>query len=216
MKTTESIKVRIEHALREFFDPSYNNVWVSVKERSISSIFRNWNVPMNYSSSFFEVLSNKGFIERKGSKSQLEYKIICTCYPDAEVLADEIYKLAKSKEKKHKEFTGYPYSSSSDLQPKSKRVSKDSYSSAPSFIKREVPKLGDFYYILYDNLIYQARVVSVYYREELINNETKQRVFCDLELSKGGKVITSISQTRLHTSPESITKYLLAKVNKYK
>lgn len=202
----------LTYAIYEFLDPAYLNKWVSVKERSVSSIFEKWGVSRLYSTAFYQILKEKGLIEREGYRMNLSYKIITDVIPDAGVIAKQIVERYTELQQKG----GYPMSKPSDLQPKKVKQPKENLSGKPVFQPKTPLQLGDIRYFMYDDLIYECRVVSTFYREDSVSNES---LYCDVEVvtdSTLNKTVHSIRQCKLFKSPDDVLKYLKLKVVKYK
>lgn len=204
-------------AIREFYDPSYFNKWVSVKERSVTSVLRKWGFTSLYGPAMYQVLVDHGLLEREGTRGCMQYKITSDSIKDAAVLADEV--LVKFNESRKN--SGYlETSKTSDLRPKQRSSSKDKneeiYSSKPQVQHKDPLKLNDVRYIMFDNAIYEGRIISLH----LIEDEfSKESIYCDIEISTSSdmkRVVYSIRNNKVFSSVENILFNLNKHLIKYK
>ena len=86
----EEILTGLELAVSEILSPKHMNVWISVKERSITKILTEAGVNVNYSSAVMEELKKIGLVEREGAGLGMMYKIVSNVIPDSEALAQRI------------------------------------------------------------------------------------------------------------------------------
>ena len=89
--TTEDILAGLELAVYEVMKPENLNVWVSVRQRSITSILKENGVDVNYSSAFLEELRSVGLVETDSCGVGLKYKVNTTNIPDVKFLVQKIY-----------------------------------------------------------------------------------------------------------------------------
>lgn len=218
MKMTKEQKLEnLTAAIREFYDPIYLNKWVSVKERSVTSILRRWGFTSLYGPAMYQVLVDHGLLEREGIRGCMQYKITSDSIKDAEILANEV--LLKFNESKQK--SGYSETSKiSDLMPKQRSHSKDKneeiYSSKPQIQHKEPLKLNDVRYIMYNNSIYEGRIISLYLREDDIS---KDSIYCDVEISTSSdmkRVVYALRTNKLFSSAENLLFSLNKHLVKYK
>lgn len=163
-KTTEDILAGLELAVREIIKPENLNVWISVRQRSITSILKACDVDFNYSSAFLEELRNVGLIETTSSGCGLRYMVRTLQIPDAEFLARKIYENYKERMRNGKVADGMPVSSSGDLAPAARRGDSTVGKSGPvRVIPRAIAQLGDIGYIVKDNEIKEVMVTGISY-----------------------------------------------------
>ena len=93
----EEILTSLELAVSEILSPKQMNVWISVKERSITKILTEAGVNVNYSSAVMEELKKIGLVEREGMGLGMMYKIISNVIPDSGALAERIYENFKER-----------------------------------------------------------------------------------------------------------------------
>lgn len=162
--TTEDILAGLELAVYEVLKPENLNVWISVRQRSITSILKENGVDVNFSSAFLEELRNVGLVETDSCGVGLKYKVNTLNIPDIKFLVQRIYDNHKARRVKGTVNDGYPTSSSSDLRPM-RHVSHSfaGRSGAVKIIPHEVAKLGDIGYILEDNQVKEVMVIGIQY-----------------------------------------------------
>lgn len=168
MKTTErteNILAGLELAVAEVVKPENLNRWMSVRQRSITSILKDCGVDYNFSSAFLEELRNVGLIETTSSGGGLRYMVRSCEIPDAAFLARKIYNNHRERQAKGRVNDGYPASSRGDLTPKhfGKKICARGESGPVRVIPAEIASLGDIGYILHDNEIKEVMVIGVSY-----------------------------------------------------
>lgn len=208
---TEEKFEALTYAITEFFDPKFLNRWVSVKERSVAGIFKKWNISAKYSTAFYQILKERGLAEINGVKIGLQYKLVTSLIPDAESLAKEVKFRFNELNKK----IGYKESKPSDLQPKRSKSYEPNLSGNPTFVKREPLALGDLRFFMHDNHIYEGRIVSIFYKDDI----SHESLYCDVEVvtnSELNTVIHSVRQSKMYKSVDDLVNRLKAKVVKYK
>ena len=163
--TTEDILAGLELAVREVIKPENLNVWISVRDRSITKILKSCDVDMNFSSAFLEELRNVGLIETTSSGVGLRYIVKSDKIPDSKFLARKIYDNHRARYAKGTVNDGYPSSRKGDLHPKAFHETNitDSKSGPVKIIPAEVAHLGDIGYVVRDNVIYECMVIGIAY-----------------------------------------------------
>ena len=112
----DEILTGLELAVSEILSPEHMNVWISVKERSITKILAEAGVNVSYSSAVMEELKKIGLVEQDGTGRGMAYKIISNVIPDSEELAKRIYDNFKERRKNGNTYD-IPESRPSDLRP---------------------------------------------------------------------------------------------------
>ena len=161
---TEEILAGIELAVGEIIKPENLNTWISVRQRSITSILKECGVDYNYSSAFLEELRNVGLIETTSSGCGLRYMVRSLQIPDSAFLARKIYDNFKERTRKNKANDGYPSSPSGELRPMPKKRNLEcGRNGAVKVIPAEIAHLGDIGYIFRDNEIKEVMVIGISY-----------------------------------------------------
>lgn len=161
-KKTEDILAGLELAVCEIIKPENLNVWISVREHSITGILKSCDVDFNYSSAFLEELRNVGLIETTSSGCGLRYMVRTLEIPDVKFLARKIYDNYKDRTRKGKVSDGYAVSPSGDLKPIQYRP-QTTKGGPVRVIPKEVANLGDIGYIIKDNEIKEVIVTGISY-----------------------------------------------------
>ena len=217
----EEILTGLELAVSEILSPKQMNVWISVKERSITKILTEAGVNINYSSAVMEELKKIGLVEREGMGMGMMYKIISNVIPDSEALAKRIYENFKERYKKGK-IDDMPASRPSDLRPfrpKSRRNTMEH--GTVTVIPKEIAKLGDMGYIITDNGIVEVRLVSVHYADDDF-----QKILYDVERSIETKdeneqpkteyvVVRNVCRGKFFKTPDDAAAFLVRRCLKY-
>ena len=199
--TTEDILAGLELAVYEVMKPENLNVWVSVRQRSITSILKENGVDVNYSSAFLEELRSVGLVETDSCGVGLKYKVNTTNIPDVKFLVQKIYDNHKARRAKGTVNDGYPTSSSGDLRPM-RHVSHSSAgrSGAVKIIPAEIAQLGEIGYIVRDNSIQEVMVVGIAF-----DSQERRRVLYTVESYRKGdegqdfyNVIQNVSRHEFH------------------
>ena len=220
-KNREEILTGLELAVSEILSPKYMNVWISVRERSITKILTEAGVNVNYSSAVMEELKKIGLVEREGVGFGMMYKIISNVIPDSEALAQRIYDNFKERHKKGK-TDDMPASRNSDLRtlrPKSRRNTMEH--GTVTVIPKEITKLGDMGYIITDGGIVEVRLVSVHYADDDF-----QKILYDVERSIETKdeneqpkteyvVIRNVCRGMFFKTPDDAAAFLVRRYQKY-
>ena len=217
----EEILTSLELAVSEILSPKQMNVWISVKERSITKILTEAGVNVNYSSAVMEELKKIGLVEREGMGLGMMYKIISNVIPDSGALAERIYENFKERYKRGK-TDDMPASRPSDLRPfrpKSRRNTMEH--GTVTFIPNEIAKLGDMGYFITDNSIVEVRLVSVHYADDDF-----QKILYDVERSIETKdengqtkteyvVVRNVCRGKFFKTPDDAAAFLVRRCLKY-
>lgn len=196
MKTNKNEKlIAIELALGEVLNVEKMNTWISVKDRSISSVIKEAGVHKNYAPIIMDELQKLGLVEKEGERSAMRYKISSNVIPDISHLASKIYKRFSDKAKFGNSLRneGYPESDKRDLKPFFPKTVKEDitpYSSKPKVLKGsravKLPNLGDMRFIIDNNKIVEGRIISLHYGDdgkrflynlEIINEKWVEEVY---------------------------------------
>ena len=179
----EEILAGLELAVDEVIKPENLNTWISVRQRSITSILKDCGVDYNYSSAFLEELRNVGLIETASSGCGLRYMVRSLQIPDSAFLARKIYDNFKERTRKNKVNDGYPSSPSGDLRPlPKKRNPEREQHGAVRVIPAEIAHLGDIGYIFRDNEIKEVMVIGISY-----DTHDRRHVVYTLEAYRAGE-----------------------------
>lgn len=208
-KRTDDILAGLELALYEVLKPENLNVWVSVRQRSITSILKENGVDMNFSSAFLEELRNVGLIETDSYGAGLKYMVKTDHIPDVKFLVKKIYDNHRARYAKGRVSDGYPSSKRSDLRPMNYGRGKDatkSESGPVKIIPTEVARLGDVGYVVRDNVIYECMVVGIAY-----DTHDRKHIFYTVECYRGKNaegediynVISNVGRKEFHRNVES-------------
>lgn len=225
----ENILAALELVLAEILRVDKMNVWISVKDRSITSILQSGGVNKNYSAIIVDELKKLGLVEGEGERSGMRYKIISNVIPDVSYLALTIYNRFS---KKIRPTEGYPESKKSDLFPLiPKKDKSENYDPKTTIIRRKItlPSLGDIRYIIYNNRITEGKIVGMYYHDEndkeikyqmrIANPEYQQcseSIEEDEPASDQFIMVFIYGLKELFENPESAASYLVRKVIRYK
>ena len=181
--TTDDVLAGLELALYEILKPENLNVWISVRQRSITKILKDNGVDANFSSAFLEELRNVGFVETTSSGAGMRYKVKTDNVPDIKFLVRKIYDNHRERYAKDRVNDGYPTSRKSDLRPMSHKAAEaiDMSKNGPvRVIPAEIAKLGEIGYIVRDNAIYEGMVIGVAY-----DQHDRKRVVYTVECYRG-------------------------------
>ena len=163
----EEIMAGLELAIGEIMNPKSLNVWISVRERSITKILSEAGVSINFSSAVLEELGKLGFVEREGSGAGMRYKVTTNIIPDYSSLTEKIYKNYQVRYSNSKDLPGYPSSRKSDLHPKrTKKHSLTDGSGKARIIVREPSQLGAIGYIIANDRIQECKLIGIHYADE--------------------------------------------------
>lgn len=217
----EEILTGLELAVSEILSPKQMNVWISVKERSITRILTEAGVNVNYSSAVFEELKKIGLVEREGMGLGMMYKIISNVIPDSKALAERIYENFKERYKKGR-TDDMLASRPSDLRPfRPKTRCNTMEHGTVTVIPKEIAKLGDMGYIITDNGIVEVRLVSVHYADDDF-----QKILYDVERSIETKdeneqpkteyvVVRNVCRGKFFKTPDDAAAFLVRRCLKY-
>lgn len=217
----EEILAGLELAVSEILSPKQMNVWISVKERSITKILTEAGVSVNYSSAVMEELKKIGLVEREGMGFGMMYKIISNVIPDSKALAGHIYENFKERYKKGR-TDDMPASRPSDLRPfRPKTRCNTMEHGTVTVIPKEIAKLGDMGYIITDNGIVEVRLVSVHYADDDF-----QKILYDVERSIETKyeneqpkteyvIVRNVCRGKFFKTPDDAAAFLVRRCLKY-
>ena len=205
----------LELALSEILNVKNMNVWIAVKERSISKILVDAGVTnKNYLPVIIVELKKLGLIEREGERAGMRYKVHSNIIPDIRNLAQVCYENMK---KKTDQYKGYPVSKKTDLVPPRKPENKSySESSAAVVVKRQItiPSLGDMRYALKFSQIVEAKVIGMRFDAHHPNKIVYDIEFTDVE-EGGYEVAKNVEVKHLFETPQALSEYLARKFVKY-
>ena len=217
----DEILTGLELAVSEILSPEHMNVWISVKERSITKILAEAGVNVSYSSAVMEELKKIGLVEQDGIGRGMAYKIISNVIPDSEALAKRIYDNFKERRKNGNTYD-IPASSPSDLRPFRPKSRRDTMEcGAVTIIHNEIAKLGDLGYIITNDSIVEVRLVSVHYADDDF-----QKILYDVEMSIETKdeneqkiteyvVVRNVCRGKFFKTPDDAAAFLVRRCLKY-
>ena len=217
----DEILTGLELAVSEILSPEHMNVWISVKERSITKILAEAGVNVSYSSAVMEELKKIGLVEQDGTGRGMSYKIISNVIPDSEALAKRIYDNFKERRKNGNTYD-IPESRPSDLRPFRPKSRRDTMErGAVTVIHNEIAKLGDLGYIITNDSIVEVRLVSVHYADDDF-----QKILYDVERSIETKdeneqqrteyvVVRNVCRGKFFKTPDDAAAFLVRRCLKY-
>lgn len=213
----EEIFAGLELAISEILNPKQLNVWISVRERSITAILNDAGVNINFSASVMEELKKIGYIEREGNGAGMKYKIITSVIPDYKSLCEKIYNNFQERHSKKKVFDAYGPSDPSDLRPKrAKRQKMPNMNGSTKVIYREPEKLGTIGYIVANDHIQECKLIGIRYADAEF-----KKVLYDVEIMKnegeeiGYETIKDICMGKFFSTPDDAAQYLIRRCVKY-
>lgn len=207
--TTEDILTGLELAVYDVLKPENLNVWISVRQRSITGILKSNGVDMNFSSAFLEELRNVGLIETDSSGAGLKYIVKTDHIPDVKFLVKKIYDNYKARYAKGRVNDGYPSSNKRDLRPQvcGKKVEMQyGENGSVRVIPTEVARLGDVGYVVRDSAIYECMVIGIAY-----DARDRKHILYTVECYRGKtaegeemyNVISNVGRREFHRNVES-------------
>ena len=163
--TPEEIQEKIAKAISKIYDLSHDQ-WMSVKHYSFTQIAESVGLHRSMISSTIEVLSEKGFIQVEGERTEIIYKWKSELLPDTSFLA----KLAYEKlQQKRKEWN----TSRPRRKPKKDEIPENS----PFYIlRRESLPLGLPVYFLMENKVQKGIIWAATY-----SSEEEKRIFYQIK-----------------------------------
>lgn len=187
----------IELVCKELLNADTINKWYDVKDRPLTKIMAEIGLDKHYSSVIYDVLKEIGLIEKEGERANLRYKIKTSIIPDAQKVAQDIYKRYKAKSAEYSRA-----SKPSDLQPfkpkKTKTMNDFEIESCRKTARKSknqpdysrIPHLGQIVYALVNGYITEARITCVRF-DEIEKNKvrvdfTTAMPMTDSELDKLG------------------------------
>lgn len=236
MKRTESeIKTGLELALEEILRVDTLNEWISCSDRPIGKILSEvGRIDKKYALCAMKALAECGLVEEEGTGPTKRYRVLSTVIPDIKFLVNKIRKdtvelsrihqdrykakvhaameMAKKREFKMEEKKPEP-APRSNVAKKSPEPESTLFSKVSSEIC-----LGDMKYIIYDNQIFECRVVSMSLNAE---DEVRYGVICSLfrPYEQGGSyfpfVKDGLNKEDIFRTVEDAVKHLANNVVKY-
>lgn len=213
----EEILTGLELAISEILSPKQLNTWISVRERSITSILNDAGVNINFSASVMEELKAIGYVEREGNGNGMRYKILTDVIPDYKALCEKIYKNFQERYSKKKMFDGYPASKPSDLRPKRARKPKmPDMNGTTKVVLKEPSPLGSIGYIIANDHIQECKLIGIRYADQEFKKVLYDvEIMKEVESNRDYETIKDICMCRFYATPEDAAQALIRRCVKY-